>query len=361
MYGFGTLLAIGIGATLGSPLFILIPQNVIQYEFVSMGSLALATVLSVAMARVYGQMYKEMNKRGLAAVGGPSFTRVAVGVRSARYFVARMSMWIANTALAAYSKIVFLIFDYTYFPKILGGFGVTGVASTVVVYALAFGLIGWTVADTLFERRLLRATGVLQILLTGILVAILVYDGALLGSTGSWGLSGILRFTGSGNWVTALVINTGYLYLLFFGFQEIQSLEQDAIQRTHVPVVSWIKKGYTMDKARYLGVAMVLTVVITAAINIFYGLAVFASHPDTAALLQAQIPALYLADTFLGKGQELLIAIAFLISDRHYVRPGVPCGEPPPLCAGGRRVHAPVAGPPIVALHTRLDILARRG
>jgi amino acid transporter len=235
-------------------------------------------------------------------------------VRSARYFIARMSMWVANTALAAYSKIVFLVFDYEYFPKILNRFGVTGSAATVVIYALAIGLIGWTVLDSLFERRLLRATGVLQILLTGILVAILVYDGALLGSTGSWALSGILKFTAGGNWAVALVINTGFLYLLFFGFQEIQSLEQDAVQRTSVPIVSWIRRGYTMEKARYLGVAMILTVVVTAAINIFYGLAVFAAHPDPAALLQAQIPALYLATTFLGPGQELLIAIAFLVA-----------------------------------------------
>ena len=110
------------------------------------------------------------------------------------------------------------------------------------------------------------------------------------------------------------MINTGYLYLLFFGFQEIQSLERDAHESSPVPVVSWIKKGYTLSKARYLGVAMILTVVITAAINIFYGLAVFAAHPNPAAVLQAQIPALYLASTFLGPGQELLVGIAFLIA-----------------------------------------------
>jgi hypothetical protein len=314
VYGLGTMLAIGIGATLGSPLFILIPQNIIQYEFVSVGSLILATILSVLMARVYSNMYTEMRRKGLEAVGGPSFTRVAVGVRSARYFIARMSMWVANTALAAYSKIVFLIFDFEYFPKILAGFGVSGFSGTLVVYAIALALIGWTVLDVFFERRLLRTTGAIQIVLTGILVAILVYQGALLGAKGSWDLSGIMTFTAGGNWVVALAINTGYLYLLFFGFQEIQSLEQDAVERSRVPVISWIKKGYTMDKARFLGVAMVLTVVITASINIFYGLAVFATHPNSAALLQAQIPALYLASTFLGPGEELVIAIAFLIA-----------------------------------------------
>ncbi|HEV2389415.1 MAG TPA: hypothetical protein VGS04_01705, partial [Nitrososphaerales archaeon] len=126
VYGFGTVLAVGVGATLGSPLFILIPQNVIQYEFVSVGSLLLATALSILMAKVYADMYSESRKRGLEAVGGPSFTKVAVGVRSVRYFVSRVSMWVANTALAAYSKIVFLIFDFDYLPAILKGLGVTG-------------------------------------------------------------------------------------------------------------------------------------------------------------------------------------------------------------------------------------------
>ncbi len=314
VYGFGTVLAVGVGATLGSPLFILIPQNVVQYEFVSLGSLLLATMLSILMAKVYADMYSESRKRGLDAVGGPSFTRTAVGVRSVRYFVSRVSMWVANTTLAAYSKLVFLIFDFEYFPKILDQLGVAGTTETVVVYAIAFALIAWTVLDSFYEQRLLHITGLLQIFLTSIFVAILLYDSALLGAAGRWNFSGILHYTGGMTWPVALVINTGYLYLLFFGFQEIQSLERDARETSGVTVVSWIRKGYKLGKASYLGVAMVLTVIIAAAVNIFYGLAVFAVHPDPAAVLQAQIPALYLADVFLNPFQELLMAIAFLIA-----------------------------------------------
>lgn len=314
VYGFGTVLAVGVGATLGSPLFILIPQNIIQYEFVSLGSLVIATVLSILMAKVYSDMYSESRKRGLEAVGGPSFTKVAVGVRSVRYFVSRVSMWVANTALAAYSKIVFLVFDFDYLPNILKGFGVTGPAQTAILYAIAISLIAWTVLDSLYEQRLLRLTGILQIILTAVFVVILVYHSALLGSAGSWNLGGLFRYTGGGNWPVTLVINTGYLYLLFFGFQEIQALERDSRETSPIPVVSWIKKGYELGKAQYLGVAMILTVLISAAINILYGLAVFAAHPDPAAVLQAQIPALYLASTFLGSFQELLVAVAFLIA-----------------------------------------------
>src|SRR5208282_6644632 len=42
--------------------------------------------------------------------------------------------------------------------------------------------------------------------------------------------------------------------------------------------------------------------------------AVFAIHPSASAVDGAQIPALYLASTYLGRFQELLIAIAFLIA-----------------------------------------------
>jgi amino acid transporter len=314
VYGFGTVLAVGVGATLGSPLFILIPQNVVQYEFVSLGSLVIAMVLSVLMAKVYSDMYSESRKRGSEAVGGPSFTRVAVGVRSARYFISRVSMWVANTALAAYSKIVFLIFDFDYLPSILKGFGVTGTVQVMILYAIAISLISWTVIDSLYEERFLSLTGAIQVVLTGVLVVILVYHSALLGAAGSWSFAGLLRYTGGGYWPVTLVINTGYLYLLFFGFQEIQALERDARETSEVPVVSWIKKGYKLGKSKYLGVAMILTVLITAGVNIFYGLAVYAAHPDPVAVMQAQIPALYLASTYLGRFQELLVAVAFLIA-----------------------------------------------
>jgi amino acid transporter len=78
--------------------------------------------------------------------------------------------------------------------------------------------------------------------------------------------------------------------------------------------VSWLKKGYTMKKSRYLGLAMVLSVLIAAGINILYGLAVYSLHPLQSDLSSSQIPALYLADKVLGPGQELLIGIAFLVA-----------------------------------------------
>ena len=318
VYGLGTMLAVGIGATLGSPLFILIPENILQYEVVSVVSLLLATILSVAMAKVYSDMYRASKEMGLSGVGGPSFTKVAVGTRSVRYFISRLSMWVSNTALAAYTKIVFLIFvlDPQYLPAILSAYGMSPFMSDVTTYAVAGAFIAWTILNILFEQKYLRLLGVIQIVMTAALLLILLYHSIVLGGTGSWNLSGLFS-TGLGSgWIPALVMNTGYLYLLFFGFQEIQSLERDAVEESSVPVVSWIKKGFKLERTTYFGVAMVLSVVVASALNIFYGLAVYSSHTlqGASGLQTSAIPALYLARNLLGPGQELLVAVAFLIA-----------------------------------------------
>ncbi len=318
VYGLGTMLAVGIGATLGSPLFILIPENILQYEVVSVASLILATVLSVAMAKVYTDMYKTSKELGLVGVGGPSFTKVAVGTRSVRYFISRVSMWVSNTALAAYTKIVFLIFvlDPHYLPAILGAYGISALMSSVITYILAGGFIGWTILNILFEQRYLRLLGLVQIVLTTALIVILVYHSFVLGAAGSWNLAGIFTTSLGSGWLSALVINTGYLYLLFFGFQEIQSFERDSVEQSSVPIVSWVKKGFKIDRTKYFGIAMVMSVVVASALNIFYGLAVYSAHSLSGAsgLQTSAIPALYLAGNLLGPGQELLVAAAFLIA-----------------------------------------------
>ena len=255
--------------------------------------------------------------RGLGGGGGPSFTKAAVGTRSVRYFVSRLSMWVSNTALAAYTKIVFLIFvlDPRYLPAILSAYGMSPYLSDLTIYTVAGAFVAWTILNILFEQRYLRLLGTIQIVMTATLLVILVYHSFVLGAIGSWNLSGLMGGTLGSGWLPALVINTGYLYLLFFGFQEIQSLERDAVEASSVPVVSWVKKGFKLDRTKYLGVAMVLSVVVAAVVNIFYGLAVYASVNGTGSLPQsAAIPALYLAGHLLGPAQELLVAVAFLIA-----------------------------------------------
>ena len=319
VYGFGTMVAVGVGATLGSPLFILIPLNVEEYELVSLLSLALATAFSVAMAKVYSDLGKESKLLGATLVGSPSFVRAASGPRSVRYFVSRVSMWVANTALAAYTKIVFLIFDFIFMPEVLRTYGVDPATATAVVWLLAAAFVGWTLVNVFFEQRYLRALGAIQIVLTAALVVMLVYHSAALGGASHWDLSGFLGIPPGLDWVPALVINTGYLYLLFFGFQEIQVFERDAVERSPVPVLSWLKGGFTLEKTQYFEAAMVVSVVVASVINILYGLAAYSAGRGLPGLQgscneSSCIPALYLAQNVVGGGQEVLVGIAFLIA-----------------------------------------------
>jgi hypothetical protein len=316
-YGFGTVLAVGIGATLGSPLFILIPLNVMQYELVSIVSLVLATILSILMAKVYANMYVQSKKENLGALGGPSFTKIAAGSRSMRYFLARLTMFIGNTALAAYSAIVFVLFDFEYMPSILSEYGIEGIVAESVKYGIAASFLLWFVLNSFFEKRLLRLIGIVQVSLTWIMVAILVSQSFMMGEASSWNvlpIFGTLHFPPSLNLVMALITNTAFLYLLFFGFQEIQVLEKDSVEKSSVPIFSWIKKEYKLDKTKYFGVAMISSVVIAAAINIFYAITVYSVHPSYQELLVQQIPALFLSRVVLGTNQEALMSVAFLIA-----------------------------------------------
>ena len=226
-------------------------------------------------------------------------------------------MWVSNTALAAYTKIVFLIFvlDPQYLPAVLKAYGMGPASSDMIVYSVAGAFVAWTILNILFEQRYLRLLGLVQVAMTAVLLLILIYHSAILGASGSWNLAGLFATAKGANWVGPLIVNTGYLYLLFFGFQEIQSLERDAVEQSSVPVISWVKKGFKLERTEYFGIAMVLSVVVAAAVNIFYGLAVYASVNSGGALPQGTaIPALYLAGSTLGPTQELLVAVAFLIA-----------------------------------------------
>ena len=91
-------------------------------------------------------------------------------------------------------------------------------------------------------------------------------------------------------------------------------MERETQETSKIPIVSWIKKDFTLNKTEYMSIAMIGTVLTASLVNIFYALAVYASHPNISSLESAQIPALYLAQEELGRGVETLMAAAFLIA-----------------------------------------------
>ncbi len=310
LLGFFSVLSIGMAATIASPLFVLVPENILQYELVSIASLVISATLSTLMAKNYGSMYRHAYEKKLDAVGGPSFVRSATGAKSLRYFLTRLSLWLANTALAAYSALLFSSFDFQIFPGVLRGFSIGGFEINIVVVSV-IGLFGfWFVMNAFFEKRYIRLIGFVQVFLVLILAGIMISQTVLLGNVTGWKLGGLLPVPS--NWPVDLIVNVGYVYLLFFGFQEIQSVEKEAMPEVEINLFNW--KKFRITKDNYLPLTMVLAVSVGSAVEIFYAIAVLSAHPSQQIVDQASIPAVTISRLFLGNTGALAMSIAFLIS-----------------------------------------------
>ena len=308
-YGFVTMLAIGVGTTLGSPLFIIIPQNITQYAVVSVISMIIAVFLSLGMAFAYAKMFQYSQEKKLDVVGGATFARLSSGTKSVRYFVARVSMWIGNTSLAAYSALIFYEFAFKLLPSMTG----SGTGTLVLQGLLLIVFILWFVVNAFYERRFIRLIGNVQIILVVIFAPILIAFGFSLIVISHGNFSG-LTTAYHGNFVFDIIVNTGYLYILFFGFQEIMTLNLEGKEAVQFPRLGRLLGIESLPKNRYIPLAMICTVIVSAAINIIVALGVFSLHLKAAAVHTYSIPVITIARDFLGSGWELFVSAAFMIA-----------------------------------------------
>ncbi len=315
-YGFTTALAIGLGATLGSPLFILIPLNVLQYGVISIASLILAAAISFSIARLYARMFREWNEKGKDCTDGPSFTKNACGRVSLRYFIARFGMWIGNTALAAYSLIISANYARFGFFNTLRSLVSLGILENVVTGLIIALLVAWFLVNAFFEKRYARTIAATQIALTVMLCGILLFETALLAGTANRPIDSLLTPSSidASGLIFALITNTAFLFLLFFGFQEIQALSSDLAPKSSVPGLAFLSRFKDMDRVRFAKYAMLGSVVIATIINIAYAVGVYIASPDPNSVAQASIPAVYISRTMFGPWNGLLVAFAFIIA-----------------------------------------------
>lgn len=308
-YGFVTMLAIGVGTTLGSPLFIIIPENITQYAVVSLVSMVIASALSFGMAYAYANMFRYAQENELVVIGGASFARLSSGTKSVRYFVARVSMWVGNTALAAYSAVIFYEFVFTLIPSMAGkGSG----TETLQGILLALFLL-WFIVNAFYERRFIKLIGRVQVVLVLVIALTLLVFGLALIGAGHGNFSG-LTVAYQGNFAFDLIVNTGYLYILFFGFQEIMTLNLEGRESVKVSRLRRVIGTEELSKNQYIYLAMIFTVLISAAINIIVALGVFSLHLDAATVSTYSIPVITVARAFLGSGWALSISAAFMIA-----------------------------------------------
>src|SRR5438477_2162682 len=315
-YGFSATLAIGLGATLGSPLFVLVPLNVLQYGIVSIVSILIAGSLSLVVAQLYGRMYKEWQAKGKDCTGGPSFTRNACGRVSLRYFIARFGMWIGNTALAAYSVIIFAGYSLNGFGSTLQAVAGPGVSNNLVGGILILLIIVWFIINAFFEKAYAKKMAAMQIGLTIILSGILLFESGLLFFKPKASFGSLLTISSPDpvNLVFAIVSNTAFLFLLFFGFQEIQALSSDFASKSSMPGLRFLSRFKDMDRVRFAKYAMLGTVIIATFINTMFAIAVYLASPDPAGLAASNVPAIYVAQSLLGPWSAVLMGIGFIIA-----------------------------------------------
>lgn len=315
-YGFTTALAIGLGATLGSPLFVLVPLNVLQYGILSIGSLIIAALISVVIAHLYARMYREWTSKGREVTDGPSFTRNACGRVSLRYFIARFGMWIGNTALAAYSLIISANYAQSGFFNTVRSFVNLGSYEVIVTATIFALLILWFVVNAFFERKYSRGIGTAQITLTVLLCGILLYQSALLLGTQNRPIESLSTFPTSNSTSLGFILftNTAYLFLLFFGFQEIQSLSTDLATKSSIPGLSTFRRFRNIDRVTFAKYAMLGSVLIATLVNILYAVAIYVASPDPSSVAASSVPGVYISRTLFGPWNGLLMATGFIIA-----------------------------------------------
>ncbi|BAB59943.1 hypothetical protein [Thermoplasma volcanium GSS1] len=273
--------------------------------------MCLAIVMSYLLAYLYDKMGYYSIKNNLETFGGPSFIRSAHGRSSLRYFISRFSMWIANTSLASFSVIYFVDFTFTVIDPLVQSIGFSQLDIDLLSAAIIIFMVVWFIINAFYGKRFIRGIGYTQIGFLIIMVSIIFTDTLDLGFKFSWNLSGLSSF--HGNLASAIIMNTGYLFILFFGYQEIQVMERDSKEEGSIPILSQIKhKKY--PKTKYLPASMYATIAAAGIIQILYGLAVFSLHANTSSVEQAVIPAIYLASEFQNKMWALMMAFSFLLA-----------------------------------------------
>ncbi len=265
IYGFAALLVAGLGSTMGISMLTVLPYAVRSYSAAAtLAAVALSGSVSLALAWAYGQMARRSAEEGRRAVGGPAFVKSAYGIGAA-YFLTRLSMWIGTTALTAFNMLMSAWFLIHYLPGILGGLGVSGAPLGAAVAGIGSGVFLWVYFLFRYEGKKRRAVASAQLVLISAFLALLVVSIVLFASRAP---SPPLESLGGGVGPVDVIFVTGYIYLVLFGFQEVQALYEESRPEVVLPLVGRV------GRERYVGWAMSLTVLISTAMFAAYTLTV---------------------------------------------------------------------------------------
>ncbi len=254
-YGLGQLVLFGIGATLGPSVFVVLPEAVGRYSFSSIWGVILASISAFLLALLYAKMDYLTFKLGSPAVGGPAFVRRAYGSKHPSYMASRFSMWVANTSLAAFNMLVLMDVVTLYVvPDLLSLVGMAYLAQSLnmPLRALIFILTLVALKYANDEASLVKLQFYLGPIFVGLFILHMV---TLFISPARGGIHGSLI---SFDALPAMA----FVYMVIFGFQEIQSLAEG------IP-------GGGEYREKLLRKALAISVILPATIFVLYSLAVY--------------------------------------------------------------------------------------
>ncbi len=251
-YSLRQLALFGIGATVGPSVFVVLPDAVHDYGASAIIGVTLATVSALLLAMVYARMDYLTYKRGTPSVGGPAFVKQAYGHSHPAYLASRFSMWVANTSLAAFNMIVLMDVVTLYVvPDLLSLIGRAELADSLNlplrITIFIISVLSLKYAES--EESLVK----LQSLLGPVFVALFALHIALVQFSSN--LPSLQEF--SGIKIPASLMAMAYVYMVVFGFQEIQSLAEG------IP-------GSPEEREDTLKKALVLSVLLPAALFFVY-------------------------------------------------------------------------------------------
>jgi len=296
VYGFFELLVAGLGSTMGASMLTVLPYAIENFSAsATLLAIILSGLVSFMLAEGYGKMYKESLEKGKVVVGGPAFVREAFG-KGAAYFVCRISMWIGTTALAAFNAIIFYYFISRYLLEIVGSTRLSAFKYHFVAL-LGFLFTYWLYFLLRYESKEKRKVAKAQAVLISAFLTLL-FSTIFFFSREPGDYDLISRITAVPD-VSKIIFTAGYIYLVLFGFQEIQALVADTKHE-----VKFL--GKKIDKSRFVPLAMEATVLISIGIFLVYSLVLSKFR------LIGEIPPLELAQRLGGVSIALNSAIFML-------------------------------------------------
>ena len=262
IYGLSELLVAGLGSTMGASMLTVLPYAIESFSApATIVAIVLSGLVSFMLAVGYGQMYRGLLSEGKIVVGGPAFVREAFG-KGAAYFISRLSMWIGTTALAAFNAIIFYKFIISYLPSVLISFGL-GPLRFHVIALIGVLFTYWFYFLLRYEskekRKVAKAQAALILAFLLLLALTLFFFTEMPGDYDP--IERILAIPD----FSKVIFTAGYIYLVLFGFQEIQALVADVKEEDRV-------LGRRMDSGKFVPLAMETTVLLSIGIFLVYSL-----------------------------------------------------------------------------------------